>query len=157
MRDSCLRRAPWEGRIALRLSPQLAALLLHFDSRECDATVEVTLPAARARRLRRSLPDARPREGEADAAAPALAALQLALTQALSRQAPAGGLGHPALTAREREVLAALSAGDSYAEIARDLVIDVETVRSHAKRVRRKLGVSSSSELRGWSETKVAL
>lgn len=54
-----------------------------------------------------------------------------------------------ALTPREIEVLAHLSRSRSYDEIAVSLSIDVETVRTHARRVRRKLGVRTSRELIG--------
>jgi DNA-binding CsgD family transcriptional regulator len=53
------------------------------------------------------------------------------------------------LTRRESEVLAHLSRSRSYGEIAVSLSIDVETVRTHARRVRRKLGVRTSRELAG--------
>jgi DNA-binding CsgD family transcriptional regulator len=56
------------------------------------------------------------------------------------------------LTARELQVLQLLAGGASYAEIALRLVIDLETVRTHARRVRRKLGVATSRELRGWAD-----
>jgi DNA-binding CsgD family transcriptional regulator len=64
------------------------------------------------------------------------------------------GLARPrvpltALTPRETEVLAHLSQSRSYEEIALSLSIDVETVRTHARRVRRKLGVQTSRQLVG--------
>jgi DNA-binding NarL/FixJ family response regulator len=53
------------------------------------------------------------------------------------------------LTRREREVFNHLRAGRSYAEIALELCIGYETVRTHASRVRKKLGVRSTQELAG--------
>lgn len=53
------------------------------------------------------------------------------------------------LTVREREILVHLSDARRYAEIALLLCIDIETVRTHARRVRRKLGVQRSRELVG--------
>lgn len=159
MRDSCLQSGAPEGRVVLRLSPPIAALLLDFHSRECDSPVEVTMLASRVRRLQGALA-AHPGPSPPRAPSPlALSTLDAAVAQALAGEAQAGPRdpGSPDLTAREREVLTALAAGDSYAEIARDMVIDVETVRSHAKRIRRKLGVSASSQLRGWTDTKVVL
>jgi len=46
----------------------------------------------------------------------------------------------PALTAREREVLAAMAEGLSNAAIADRLVLGVETIRTHVAAVLRKLG-----------------
>ncbi len=49
----------------------------------------------------------------------------------------------PLLTAREGEVLALLRQNTSNAQTAQALGIGVETVRSHARQIYRKLGVSS--------------
>lgn len=54
-----------------------------------------------------------------------------------------GGL----LTAREADVLAALQRRHSNAQIAAELHISIETVRTHARHIYRKLGVSSRREL----------
>lgn len=59
-----------------------------------------------------------------------------------------GRQGEP-LTPRENEVLLRLSAGKNYGQIAAELVIELETVRTHARRVRRKLGVATSRDLHG--------
>jgi DNA-binding NarL/FixJ family response regulator len=62
---------------------------------------------------------------------------------------PAGrltGRGH-LLTAREAEVLPLLQQGRSNAQIALALQVGVETVRTHARNIYRKLGVSSRREL----------
>jgi DNA-binding NarL/FixJ family response regulator len=59
----------------------------------------------------------------------------------------AGGLS--SLTFCERGVLELLSRGRSNAEIALALHVSVETVRTHAKHVYRKLGVSARGELLG--------
>lgn len=53
------------------------------------------------------------------------------------------------LTRRELDVLAHLSRGCSYAEVAFLLKIGVETVRSHASSLRRKLDVRTRRELIG--------
>ena len=45
----------------------------------------------------------------------------------------------PDLTPRERQVLALLATSDSYHEIAQALVVSDETVRTHVKRILRKL------------------
>jgi DNA-binding NarL/FixJ family response regulator len=62
-----------------------------------------------------------------------------------SRVAAAAG-GH-LLTRREAEVLPLLQDGRSNAQIALALQVGVETVRSHARNIYRKLGVSSRREL----------
>lgn len=48
------------------------------------------------------------------------------------------------LTERERDVLACMVAGRNRAQIAADLVLSENTVRTHAQHVLRKLGVHSS-------------
>lgn len=52
------------------------------------------------------------------------------------------------LTARETQVLELLASGHANAEIAAALQVSVETVRTHARHVYRKLGVSTRRELR---------
>ena len=66
---------------------------------------------------------------------------------------PAEPSGPPApgpelLTPREAEVMELLRAGRSNAEIAQELHVGVETVRTHARRIYRKLGVRTRRELR---------
>jgi len=56
--------------------------------------------------------------------------------------------GPTPLTPREADVLELLQAGSSNAEIAMTLHVSVETVRTHARSIYRKLGVSSRRELR---------
>ena len=51
------------------------------------------------------------------------------------------------LTAREGEVLELLQDGCTNSEIADALAIGVETVRTHARSIYRKLGVPSRREL----------
>lgn len=52
------------------------------------------------------------------------------------------------LTPREADVLELLQTGRSNAEIAQTLHVSVETLRTHARRVYRKLGVRTRRELR---------
>jgi len=62
------------------------------------------------------------------------------------------GGGHvldPLLTRREGDVLVLLRQGHSNAQIALTLQIGVETVRSHARSIFRKLGIASRRELIG--------
>jgi DNA-binding NarL/FixJ family response regulator len=60
----------------------------------------------------------------------------------------AGAGGPEVLTAREAEVLELLQQGRSNAEIAHTLHLGIETVRTHARRIYRKLGVRNRRELR---------
>jgi DNA-binding NarL/FixJ family response regulator len=67
----------------------------------------------------------------------------------LTPRASAGGgpPGSDRLTRREAEVLPLLSQGATNPQIAVALGIGVETVRTHARNIYRKLGVSSRGEL----------
>jgi DNA-binding NarL/FixJ family response regulator len=67
----------------------------------------------------------------------------------LTPRTEAGGVHAPAglLTRREAEVLPLLSQGATNRQIASALGIGVETVRTHARNIYRKLGVSSRTEL----------
>lgn len=56
--------------------------------------------------------------------------------------------GPTPLTPREADVLELLQTGSSNAEIAATLHVGIETVRTHARNVYRKLGVSTRRELR---------
>jgi DNA-binding NarL/FixJ family response regulator len=70
--------------------------------------------------------------------------------QLMPRSVPGADATHVAdalLTRREGEVLGLLRQGRSNAQIAVELGIGVETVRTHARRVYRKLGVSSRRAL----------
>ncbi len=55
--------------------------------------------------------------------------------------------GGQLLTRRESEVLPLLQRGHTNPQIARELHVGVETVRTHARHIYRKLGVSSRTEL----------
>jgi DNA-binding NarL/FixJ family response regulator len=57
-------------------------------------------------------------------------------------------VGPTPLTSREVDVLELLQSGRSNAEIAATLHVGVETVRTHARHIYRKLGVSTRRELR---------
>ena len=71
--------------------------------------------------------------------------------QVLPRARPADAAlassGPEPLTARESDVLALLQDGRSNAEIALALQVGVETVRTHARNIYRKLGVRTRREL----------
>ena len=75
----------------------------------------------------------------------------------LPHSTPAGaaaGLLPDALTPREADVLDQLQLGRSNGEIAVALGVSVETVRTHARAVFRKLGVHSRRELSGLSRAR---
>ena len=59
----------------------------------------------------------------------------------------AGIQGAELLTPREAEVLELLQDGARNAEIAHELSIGIETVRTHARHIYRKLGIGSRREL----------
>jgi DNA-binding NarL/FixJ family response regulator len=71
----------------------------------------------------------------------------------LPRSAAAGGAnglgvkGSELLTPREADVLELLQGGATNAQIAETLAIGLETVRTHARNIYRKLGISSRREL----------
>ncbi|MFF5085370.1 LuxR C-terminal-related transcriptional regulator [Actinoplanes sp. NPDC000266] len=66
---------------------------------------------------------------------------------AVRAPAPAGGDAIPGLTAREREVLAHVVAGRTYAEIARALVLSEKTISVHVSNMLRKTGTAGRAEL----------
>jgi DNA-binding CsgD family transcriptional regulator len=74
-------------------------------------------------------------------APPADARVRTSIATTMNREGHA--TVQPLLTRREAEVLRLMADGLTYPQIAARLVVDEETVRSHAKRVLRKLGESS--------------
>ena len=58
---------------------------------------------------------------------------------------------HSVLTSREHEILLLLAQGKSNDEIARDLVVEVSTVKSHLARMMPKLGVRSRLQAVVWA------
>ena len=65
--------------------------------------------------------------------------------QNIQQQAPAGEKDY-GLTPREKEILKALSQGNSYKMVAATLSISIDTVRTHIKRIYEKLQVHSQIE-----------
>jgi DNA-binding NarL/FixJ family response regulator len=62
------------------------------------------------------------------------------------RDAAAAGRTLPDLTARERQVLALVAAGRTNAEIAGELVLGVETVKTHVANLLTKLGARDRTQ-----------
>jgi DNA-binding NarL/FixJ family response regulator len=69
------------------------------------------------------------------------------LPRARAAELGVGTRGPEPLTSREADVLALLQEGRSNAEIALALQVGVETVRTHARNIYRKLGVRTRREL----------
>jgi DNA-binding NarL/FixJ family response regulator len=69
------------------------------------------------------------------------------LPRAKAAELSVGPGGPEPLTSREADVLALLQEGRSNAEIALALQVGVETVRTHARNINRKLGVRTRREL----------
>jgi DNA-binding NarL/FixJ family response regulator len=76
-----------------------------------------------------------------------LASRGLQLAPRASSSPAAVTVGGQLLTPREAEVLPLLQQGASNRQIALELHVGVETVRTHARHIYRKLGVSSRAEL----------
>jgi DNA-binding NarL/FixJ family response regulator len=76
-----------------------------------------------------------------------LASRGLQLIPRAAGEARPGALRPSLLTRREAEVLPLLQKGSSNMEIAVALNVGVETIRTHARNIYRKLGVSSRREL----------
>ena len=69
--------------------------------------------------------------------------LATAVTQVLARPAPSDSpSGSPSLTEREMQVLTGMSRGRSNAEIGRELYLSEDTIKTHARRLFRKLGAA---------------
>lgn len=77
----------------------------------------------------------------ADGGAPLTAGVARTVLELVRGAPPAAAL--PALTGRERDVLTALCRGLAYKEIAGELGVSVETVRTHIKALYRKLQVTN--------------
>lgn len=63
----------------------------------------------------------------------------------------AGQEGGVALSPREAEVVGCITRGLKYNEIAEELGLSFETVKTYAARIRRKLGLRSKTEVAVWA------
>lgn len=55
------------------------------------------------------------------------------------------------LSDREREVVRLLVEGKTYAEIADDMEVRYETIHTHLKRIRKKLGLRNRTAIAVWA------
>jgi DNA-binding NarL/FixJ family response regulator len=62
------------------------------------------------------------------------------------RSAPVPVGGAPSLTEREMQVLSGMSRGRSNAEIGKELYLSEDTVKTHARRLFRKLGAADRAQ-----------
>lgn len=60
--------------------------------------------------------------------------------------APAGPTPQPVLTEREQQVLSGMSRGRSNAEIGKELYLSEDTVKTHARRLFRKVGAADRAQ-----------
>ncbi|MDX6285537.1 MAG: hypothetical protein QOG53_1022 [Frankiales bacterium] len=85
------------------------------------------------------------------------AAVAMALAEARTGSGRLGDAGHeraftpppgraPQLTERERQVLEGMASGKSNGEIGRDLYLSEDTVKTHARRLFRKLGAADRAQ-----------
>jgi LuxR family maltose regulon positive regulatory protein len=116
---------PW---VSVESQLRLAYVLLAMDDRPAAATV-----LAEVRNVLAALPDG------ADALLARLGALERGLTVA------APPLAEP-LTGREQAVLNLLRTSMSVSEIARELYLSGNTVKTHRRAIYRKLGVRTREE-----------
>jgi len=77
--------------------------------------------------------------------------LQPEVAAALLAPGATGAAGAPALTGREREVLAEVARGRSNREIARALVLSEKTVKTHVSSILVKLGVADRTQAALWA------
>lgn len=59
----------------------------------------------------------------------------------------------PKLNKRETDILLLLGQGKNYGEVASALGVSYETVRSHARRLRRRLQLGNKTRLALWAAT----
>jgi DNA-binding CsgD family transcriptional regulator len=136
-------------------NPRLGAVVKH-DASSADPhpfTAEFAQALARYRAFRRTALDGA-LAGIVDVARPvdqvivlpAAPALPVVVPDAASEPNPQQPRGFPALTARERDVLHELALGGAYADIARNLFVTENTVKTHVISVYRKLGVDRRAD-----------
>jgi DNA-binding NarL/FixJ family response regulator len=75
-----------------------------------------------------------------------------AAAELLKSRSQAGGAASVELTAREREVLALVIAGDANKQIARKLGISEKTVKGHLTNLFQRIGVQDRTQAALWAE-----
>lgn len=127
-------------------APGVPLVVLTADDREASVLAAIRM-GARGYVLKDAAPEeiAAAVRAAADGGTPVSAAVAGALTTAVRRAAPPGGRHAvaPALTARERAVLALLADGDGNADIAAALHLSPSTVKSHVAAILEKLGAEN--------------
>lgn len=71
---------------------------------------------------------------------------QFARERAVGRKAPQPASSAPTLTERELQVLRGMSQGKSNGAIGRELYLSEDTIKTHARRLFRKMGVSDRAQ-----------
>jgi non-specific serine/threonine protein kinase len=155
------------GLAALGGRPHIALRLAGFTA-QLRKTVAIPLSAARAQILARRLAPARRALSESETATAWAEGESLTLEQAVAASfaelaigeaTAAAAAGPPSpiseafggLTAREREVVTLIAAGNSNRAIAAALVVGVKTVEAHITRILTKLAFSSRTQIAAWA------
>ncbi|MBO0777607.1 MAG: hypothetical protein J2P37_02155 [Ktedonobacteraceae bacterium] len=141
--EQCHARAQQHGYAGCMLEAQMLLALVHFrqsNLRMARSILQDVLPQARSQGYRRLFLD----EGES------MAALLRACGEMQGEQpalAASSQVIEP-LSVQEQRVLRLFVAGLSKAEIANELVISINTVKTHLQRIYRKLNVTNRAEAR---------
>jgi ATP/maltotriose-dependent transcriptional regulator MalT len=141
--EQCHSKAQQHGYIGCLLEAQMLLALAHFRQNNLRMACQILhemLPTARSKGYQRLFLD----EGDS------MAALFRACGEEQGEQ-PALTASSPViepLSVQEQRVLRLFVAGLSKAEIASELVISINTVKTHLQRIYRKLNVASRAEVR---------
>jgi LuxR family maltose regulon positive regulatory protein len=141
--EQCRSRVQQHGYFGCLLETQMLLALAHFrqnNVRVARQILQEVLPVARSKGYQRLFLD----EGESMAALFRACGEEQGEHPALTASSP----GIEPLSVQEQRVLRLFVAGLSKAEIADELVISINTVKTHLQRIYRKLGVTNRAEVR---------